>query len=52
MNKFMQDVIDARYRNSSHNWYTSGMDQFQGPFELTNQWDISDNVAFMAILRG
>ena len=44
MNKFMQDVIDARYRSSSHNWYTSGMDQFQGPFELTNQWDISDNV--------
>lgn len=44
MNKFLQAVVDDRYRALSHDWYNSGMDQFQGPFELTNQWDISDNV--------
>lgn len=44
MNKFLQSVADDRYRALSHDWYNSGMDQFQGPFELTNQWDISDNV--------
>lgn len=44
MNKFMQEVVDSRYRNLSHDWYASGMDQFQGPFNLTNEWDISDNV--------
>ena len=33
-----------RYRNLSHDWYNSGMDHFEQPFELTNEWDISDNV--------
>ena len=32
-----------RYRNLSHDWYRSGMDHFEQPFELTNEWDISDN---------
>ena len=33
-----------RYRNLSHDWYNAGMDHFEQPFELTNEWDISDNV--------
>ena len=33
-----------RFRNLSHDWYNSGMDLFEQPWELTNEWDISDNV--------
>ena len=33
-----------RYRNLSHDWYNAGMEHFEQPFELTNEWDISDNV--------
>ena len=37
------DDQNIRYRNLSHDWYTSGMDLFDQPYEITNEWDLSDN---------
>lgn len=39
-----EELAAIRYRNLSHDWYNAGMEHFEQPFELTNEWDISDNV--------
>lgn len=38
-----EEAEQIRFRNLSHDWYNSGMDLFEQPFELTNEWDISNN---------
>jgi hypothetical protein len=38
-----EEAQRRRFRNLSHEWYESGMDHFEQPWELTDEWDISDN---------
>lgn len=40
-----EDSQATRHRQASHDWYTSGMDLFEGPYAITNEWDLSDNAS-------